>query len=227
MKKKYILTSGGIIVFLIAAALTLWFTVLKPCEHEWINATCAAPLTCSLCGQTAGEPLGHRWLQADCVKAKTCEACGLTEGKPLGHTWLDAACTAAKTCDVCGQTEGEPLGHAWLDATYDAPKTCEVCGETEGEPLQKPQYIYVGPNTSGDSDHSSTEKSKCLICGNSISRSDTNYCSSHDCSISGCPYPAKHSGNAYGSYCEFHGCHYSGCLNTPIGGSDYCASHKN
>ena len=30
-----------------------------PCEHDWADATCTAPKTCSLCGATDGEANGH------------------------------------------------------------------------------------------------------------------------------------------------------------------------
>ena len=29
------------------------------CSHEWAEATCTSPKTCSLCGETEGEALGH------------------------------------------------------------------------------------------------------------------------------------------------------------------------
>lgn len=103
------------------------------CEHEWVEADCVTPKTCSLCEETEGEALGHTWEDADCLNPKTCAECGETEGEALGHTWIDATCAAPKTCEVCGETEGEALEHTWIDATTEAPKTCEVCGETEGE----------------------------------------------------------------------------------------------
>ena len=33
--------------------------LLLPCSHEWIDATCSEPKTCSICLETEGEPLGH------------------------------------------------------------------------------------------------------------------------------------------------------------------------
>lgn len=29
------------------------------CKHDWVEATCTEPKTCSKCGETEGEPLGH------------------------------------------------------------------------------------------------------------------------------------------------------------------------
>lgn len=132
----------------------------QECNHNWIEATCTDPRTCSICGEIEGVPLGHTWLEATCTEPKTCSICGETEGEPLGHTWLEATCTESKTCSVCGESEGEPLGHDvvglsctddgtcsrcgeiipapghdWVDPTCTTPYYCSVCGETWGEPL--------------------------------------------------------------------------------------------
>lgn len=103
------------------------------CQHEWVDANCAEPMTCSKCGETEGAPLGHVWMAATCTEPKTCEVCGVSEGQANGHTWSEATCTQAKTCSACHLTEGEALGHTWQDATTEQPKTCETCGATEGE----------------------------------------------------------------------------------------------
>ena len=120
------------IVCVLALVLILLLTGCG-CEHEWFVATCSAPKTCSLCGQTEGEALPHTWQDADCVTPKTCSVCKLTEGEALGHTWQDATCTEVKVCTVCQVTEGEPLGHTWVEANCSAPKTCSVCKVTEGK----------------------------------------------------------------------------------------------
>lgn len=54
------------------------------CKHEWKDANCKEPKTCTLCGETEGE--------------KTTE-----------HKWEDATTEAPKTCAVCGATEGEKI----------------------------------------------------------------------------------------------------------------------
>ena len=77
----------------------------------------------------------HDWKDATCTEPKTCSGCGETEGEALGHDWADATCTEPKTCTRCGETEGEALGHDWAEATLTEPKTCTKCGATEGEPL--------------------------------------------------------------------------------------------
>ena len=105
------------------------------CDHEWYAATCKAPKTCSLCGETQGEALPHTWQDADCTSAKICTACDTLDGEALGHSWQDATCTDPKTCTRCHLTEGEAAGHQWEDATTEAPQTCAVCKKTTGSKL--------------------------------------------------------------------------------------------
>lgn len=52
MKKKTVLT---------IEILLLITTFLTGChlKHEWQEATCTNPKTCSACGETEGEALGH------------------------------------------------------------------------------------------------------------------------------------------------------------------------
>ena len=117
----------------VLAALCLVMLAGCQCEHQFTDADCVTPKTCSECGETEGEALGHSWVEADCLTAKTCSVCKVTEGEALGHSWVDATCAAPKTCSGCGLTEGEALEHTWEEATTEAPKTCSGCGATEGE----------------------------------------------------------------------------------------------
>lgn len=104
-------------------------------NHEWKEATCTEPKTCTKCGKTEGEAMEHTWVEATCSEAKHCSVCGETEGEPLAHTWVEATCAEAKHCSVCGETEGKPLEHTLTEANYQQAAICEVCGETVGEPL--------------------------------------------------------------------------------------------
>lgn len=115
---------------LLMAALCVLLLSGCGCQHEWTDADCVNPKTCTLCQQAEGEALGHSWQEAACESAKTCTACGATEGETLGHSWQEAACETAKTCTTCGKTEGEAVGHtvghwAYADGGYTG--TCEVC----------------------------------------------------------------------------------------------------
>lgn len=126
--KKLLLVFTSILLLLVFSGCCL--------SHEWEDATCSAPKTCSKCEKTEGEPLPHTWGEATCTTPKTCSVCSTTEGDTLEHTWTEADCTHEKTCLVCLETDGEPLGHSWIDATCTTPKTCSACGESEGEPIE-------------------------------------------------------------------------------------------
>lgn len=135
--------------------------------------------------------------------------------KPCEHKWEDASCEDPVTCVLCGETAGNPIGHIWVDATYTSPKTCSICGKTEGSVLAKPEDEPTKP----------TER-KCLLCDSKVSRSNTLYCSTHDCGNGNCPYPAKNvRGCEWGSLCEFHSCRYPDCTSIPTGGTNYCGAH--
>lgn len=249
-KKMFAAIAIAIVVVTVMTLVGAYFLFLNPCEHQWIDATCTTPAVCVLCGETAGkpighhwteascvtpktcsdcaltngDPLGHKWLDADCVTPKTCDICGLSKGKALGHEWVDATCITPKTCDICGHFEGEALGHDWVDVTYEEPKTCSRCGETEGDPLTRP--VANSGGYEGGSGNESTPGKNCVICGRSVSRSDTIYCSTHDCGIGGCSNPAKNANGALGSFCVYHSCQHYDCTSMPIGGTSYCASHR-
>lgn len=45
-------------------------------EHEWKDATCTEPKTCTVCGETEGKPLGHDYSKASFFKRGVCARCG-------------------------------------------------------------------------------------------------------------------------------------------------------
>lgn len=70
----------------ILTLITAMLCILLPacsCKHEWNEATCISPKTCTVCNETEGEALGHKWEEATVRAAKTCKVCGETEGTPL------------------------------------------------------------------------------------------------------------------------------------------------
>lgn len=119
------------------------------CKHEWMDATCEAPKTCTLCGETEGEALPHVWNEATCVNPKFCQNCGIAEGEqPAGHQWQDLENHCSQICSVCGAIGGEVKEHLWQEATCTQPKTCTACGITEGECA--PHTDLAAMDTSGD-----------------------------------------------------------------------------
>lgn len=144
------------------------------CEHEWMNATCETPVTCSKCGETAGDPIMHVWAEATCTSPKTCFVCNQTEGDLAGHSWRVATCTSPKTCSLCSTTEGNPAGHNWRNATCTAPKTCSVCKSIEGSALghtwlsatcTAPKKCSSCGLTEGIAKEHSYENGECETCG--------------------------------------------------------------
>ena len=128
-KKWGLIALVSLIVFFVSAIL------MPTCEHEWVEANCETPKTCTLCEATEGEALGHEWLEATCDKPMICAVCQAEEGTALGHDMVDASCELAKHCSRCELTEGKALGHEWAKATCSLAKTCAVCAKSEGDPL--------------------------------------------------------------------------------------------
>lgn len=81
------------------------------CSHQYMDATCTIPKTCSICGMTEGAAAGHNFSDATCTKPMTCVICGATVGSEMGHSWQEATCTEPATCVACKKESGEPRGH--------------------------------------------------------------------------------------------------------------------
>lgn len=121
--------------------------VVTECSHQWTEADCSNPKTCSKCLKTDGTLTAHNWLDATCANAKTCSTCGETSGISLSHNWTSATCTAPRTCAQCGETSGESNGHNWKEATFEMPKTCSKCQVTEGSPRDASTLYQLQINT--------------------------------------------------------------------------------
>lgn len=62
-----------------------------PCSHQWQDASCAAPETCTLCGEVQGEALPHSfgsWLPGESDMLHVCTACGAEERAPTDHVLI-------------------------------------------------------------------------------------------------------------------------------------------
>ena len=70
-------------VLAVVSICVLALSACGECEHVWIDASCTAPKTCSVCGITEGESLAHSWIDATYEAPKVCSSCGVTEGEPL------------------------------------------------------------------------------------------------------------------------------------------------
>lgn len=145
----------------------LWLTWSESCAHNWVDADCDTPKTCSLCGATEGEALGHDWYEewrygisgngANATDGHwhECSRCGDKKDVAVHDPNVEAAtCETAKICKDCGVTlEEKQQEHDWNPATCTAPKTCRICGDTEG--------------TAAGHAWSVTAPKTCRICGTS------------------------------------------------------------
>ena len=151
MKKVSLLILVSLILLLSFASCTLLDELLgkapAECEHEWTEATCAAPKTCTKCNATEGEAAAHDWAAATCTAPKTCKTCNETEGAPNGHTEVtlqavaptctSTGLTEGKKCSVCNtvtkeQTTVAKLAHTEVDVPGTA-ATCTTTGMTDGK----------------------------------------------------------------------------------------------
>lgn len=94
-------------IFIVAVVLVIVIMVASgSCSHEWVEATCTAPKTCTKCAKTKGDAIGHDWIAATCEKAKTCKTCKETEGEALEHSVDEWKTVSQSTCAVKGKQEG-------------------------------------------------------------------------------------------------------------------------
>lgn len=114
-KKFFSSTVGKVAVGIVAVVLVGGFLLGTHiiCFHDWAEATCTEPATCTICGRTQGEPKGHDWTDATCTSPKTCKVCGETEGGPLGHDVAEWSVTKQASCSETGSKTG----------------TCRRCGK--------------------------------------------------------------------------------------------------
>lgn len=175
--------------------VALLFASHTICFHDWRDATCTVPRTCSICGRTDGDPLGHDWQDATCSEPKTCKRCGEKEGDPLGHqvdSWTtdkEASCTeegsASGKCVRCGKAQTKSLprvSHTYGDWVVDTPATCvqkgsqthacSVCGYSETQEIPLADHtegeweVAAAPTISKSGTVTPGEKTlTCSVCG--------------------------------------------------------------
>lgn len=112
-------------------------------KHEWVEATCEAPITCVKCGKTDGAPKGHSWLGATCIAPEICADCASTRGEALGHNWSEASCIVPKTCTRCQETEGNTTDHVFSDWSIYGnvwERSCVTCGKLETKEVDPEEY---------------------------------------------------------------------------------------
>lgn len=111
---KMIALAVGIVIFIFV------LIVIIP-KHQWIEADCINPETCSECGKTRGNALGHDFLDATCTEPQICVRCGEKQGKALGHNYGEYIVSKEATCSAYGEKTA----------------TCSVCGYVNTEKIPK------------------------------------------------------------------------------------------
>ena len=83
-------------------------------EHTWVDATCTAPKTCSVCKATEGTPLQHKYSNNEC------EYCGSQD--PAYTELLLGASIYSDLLDSAADIEsvGNYISRAWYFAIYEA-----------------------------------------------------------------------------------------------------------
>ena len=89
-----------VILVLIFSFMISMLSCNKMCSHEWIEANCQNPKTCSVCGTTEGSPASSH----NFVKDK-CETCGLIQ-LTLDNYEDYLECKATVNCGEPGQYLG-------------------------------------------------------------------------------------------------------------------------
>lgn len=145
MKFNRTLTTSILLFILVAGMIIGLSSCSLFCRHDWKDATCTAPKTCSRCNKTEGNALGHTGGTATCTQKAVCTTCNAEYGELASHAYTqelvkaeafksEATCTSAavyyKSC-ACGAISTN-AGDVFFDGntrrhTYTN-NVCTVCG---------------------------------------------------------------------------------------------------
>ena len=98
-------------------------------EHQWQDATCTEPKTCSVCGKTEGEALGHDWDENSKCKRTGCDVSNTITKIEISHPNLDEN-TGAMTM-VTGVSEQIDLSAALVDANVPSTQVVQWTSSNE------------------------------------------------------------------------------------------------
>lgn len=140
------------IIFTLALLLVVSFSACNmPHEHEWQDADCNNPRTCSVCNMTEGEKIGHDWLRWTCTEPSKCSRCGekLPGSNPKGHTPTNWVVDKESTCSQMG------LEHS----------ICSDCGESFDKTIPTEEHNLVQyTNLSSTSTYTAVKEEWCSDC---------------------------------------------------------------
>ncbi len=186
------------------------------CVHNWKDATCTEPKTCTLCGQKQGEALGHNGGTSTCKSKAVCATCGEEYGELAAHKPSGVATeTEASVCTVCGFVIAPATGHihsAKNEWSKDENGHWHACNGCDTEKLDSAAHVYTN-----DCD------STCDTCGyerNAVHTGGTATCNKKAvCTACGVEYgtfAAHDYDTSKWGYSDAnghaHACKYEGCI---------------
>lgn len=112
-------TSTEIVTVTEPEAVTTKVVEQAACEHEWTDATCVSPKTCSLCGATDGEknPDAHSYKDGKCEYCQTAEPVDPNTVKLEGNAEIGSIVFSGVTVKESEVTEGN--NELVIDVTLD------------------------------------------------------------------------------------------------------------
>ncbi len=121
-------------------------SVLEECAHNYMEATCTAPKTCTLCGVIQGVAVGHTYSVATCTTPATCTKCNATQGAVKEHIFSYTSCSAPGTCTQCGATQSAAPGHDYVLGECIRVVSGKTCGHYN--PSYCPKIYFTGDMSS-------------------------------------------------------------------------------
>ena len=111
-------TTDGKVVFSCKNCAETLEVTIPAHGHVWVDATCTAPKTCAVCGQTEGTALGHKWSDWTAysdVHMRECETCGISEVEEHNFGGAEYG-----TCSVCNYEKAQQsTAGTDITITYD------------------------------------------------------------------------------------------------------------
>ena len=87
MKTKRNLVASLLLLVVVMGMLIGLSACKALCNHEWKDATCTDPKTCTLCQKTEGNALGHTGGTATCTAKAICTTCNAEYGDLAAHNY--------------------------------------------------------------------------------------------------------------------------------------------
>ena len=128
MKKILCLISVFMLIVVLAFSLSSC-----ECNHEWQEATCTTPRTCTKCGETIGTTLYHNYERVGCDEYLRCKDCGTDSTYSKSYHSYVGNCEEIGACFYCGEPSPKALEHTYKGNIHTGIIKCKNCNETISE----------------------------------------------------------------------------------------------